>query len=274
MKSYKQFLDEALITFNKKAYPKFGNVVILAGGAGSGKGFVLSNLVGIEGKVFDVDALKKMAMASIKFANKVKKQIGVDITKIDLKNPDNVSLMHQIISQNYKLDKRFKDKTFQGIMEKDPSRKPNLIFDVTLASMTKFYNLTKQVEQLGYDKKHVHIVWVVNDYRVAIRQNLERDRRVPEMILMDTHKGAAVSMKEIISMGSKIKTYMDGDIWLAFNKVMVDSSLEKSEHGGQFIKQAFYIKVKEAGKTAISPDKFEESLYKKIKSYVPEVDTW
>jgi len=36
MKSFKEFtdLDEALITFNKKAYPKFGQVVILAGGAG------------------------------------------------------------------------------------------------------------------------------------------------------------------------------------------------------------------------------------------------
>ena len=34
-------LQEKLITFGKKAYPKFGNVVILAGGAGSGKGFQL-----------------------------------------------------------------------------------------------------------------------------------------------------------------------------------------------------------------------------------------
>ena len=47
-------LMEALITFGGKAYPKFGNVVIMAGGAGSGKGFVKDNLVGIEGFTFDV----------------------------------------------------------------------------------------------------------------------------------------------------------------------------------------------------------------------------
>lgn len=43
MKSFKDFtsLDEALITFGGKAYPKFGQVVILAGGAGSGKGFTV-----------------------------------------------------------------------------------------------------------------------------------------------------------------------------------------------------------------------------------------
>ena len=33
-------LQEALITFGGKPYPKFGNIVILAGGAGSGKGFI------------------------------------------------------------------------------------------------------------------------------------------------------------------------------------------------------------------------------------------
>lgn len=44
-------LQEALITFRGKAYPKFGTVVIMAGGAGSGKGFVLEKLVGVEGKV-------------------------------------------------------------------------------------------------------------------------------------------------------------------------------------------------------------------------------
>lgn len=54
-------LMEKLITFGGEAYPKFGNIVLMAGGAGSGKGFVLSNLVGLEGKVFDVDELKTLA---------------------------------------------------------------------------------------------------------------------------------------------------------------------------------------------------------------------
>ena len=41
MKSFRELvMNEKLITFGGKAYPKFGQVVILAGGAGSGKGFV------------------------------------------------------------------------------------------------------------------------------------------------------------------------------------------------------------------------------------------
>lgn len=54
-------LSEKLITFAKQAYPKFGNIVIMAGGAGSGKGFIKDKLVGIEGFTFDVDALKTLA---------------------------------------------------------------------------------------------------------------------------------------------------------------------------------------------------------------------
>ena len=61
MQNTAEDLMEKLITFGGKAYPKFGNIVIMAGGAGSGKGFVLNKLVGVEGKVFDVDELKRLA---------------------------------------------------------------------------------------------------------------------------------------------------------------------------------------------------------------------
>jgi hypothetical protein len=53
-----QRLNEAGLSLNGKAYPKFNNVIIAAGGAGSGKGFVLNNVLLFKGKTFDVDALK------------------------------------------------------------------------------------------------------------------------------------------------------------------------------------------------------------------------
>lgn len=59
MKSFKEFmLDEKLMIFGKKAYPQFNNVLILAGGAASGKGFVTQKLIGMEGVVLDVDRVK------------------------------------------------------------------------------------------------------------------------------------------------------------------------------------------------------------------------
>ena len=40
-------LKEALITFKGKQYPNFGQIVIVAGGPASGKGFVIDNLFDI-----------------------------------------------------------------------------------------------------------------------------------------------------------------------------------------------------------------------------------
>ena len=41
MKTFKEFLEERALNIGNKSvsYPKFGNILILAGGAGSGKGF-------------------------------------------------------------------------------------------------------------------------------------------------------------------------------------------------------------------------------------------
>jgi hypothetical protein len=92
-------LMEALITFGGQAYPKFGNVVIMAGGAGSGKGFVKDKLVGIEGKVFDVDELKTLAAKTPIIRRRAKAEFGVDLEKLakNLKIDKNVAKLHEII---------------------------------------------------------------------------------------------------------------------------------------------------------------------------------
>src|SRR6056300_1642925 len=92
-------LLEKLITFGGQAYPKFGNIVIMAGGAGSGKGFVKDKLVGIEGKVFDVDELKTLAAKTPAIRKKVKDEFGVDLENLaaNLKEPENVAKLHEII---------------------------------------------------------------------------------------------------------------------------------------------------------------------------------
>jgi hypothetical protein len=271
-------LLEKLVTFAGKAYPKFNNIVIMAGGAASGKGWIQSKLVGIQGKTYDVDELKKGAAKATGLKKKIKREFGTDISKLDMANPADVSHMHDIVS-TMKLDKRVMDNMFMSAMMSDPRRKPNLIFDVTLKDMTKFVNLTRRLQEVGYEKENIHIVWVMNDWKTAVKQNKnpDRGRVVPEMILIDTHKGASVTMKQILSMGDKLRKFMDGDIWIVFNKMHVDSTFVKSadqpENSG-YIKDAFYIKVKSAGKAAINPKDFNEKVYNKIKSYVPTIDTW
>lgn len=276
MKSFKDFvsLDEALITFGGKSYPKFGQVVILAGGAGSGKGFTLEKLLGIEGITLDVDALKKLVMGSTKLAAEIKAKTGHDVKTMNLKNPDNVATLHHVIADVFNVSNKNQARVYAGIAAAPEDRKPNLIFDVTLKSMSKLASIARDVEALGYQKENIHIVWVMNDVHIAMQQNLKRDRVVPKEILMDTHEGAALTMAKILNMGDSLKQYMDGDIWISFNKVGIDSEIKKSEKGGMFVVKSNYIKVKAKGKPQKSIDQLDKELVAKVAAYAPKTDTW
>lgn len=266
-------LSEALITFAGQAYPKFGNVIILAGGAGSGKGFIKDKLIGAEGYNFDVDALKSLAMRTPKLIERIKKEFGVDPSALDLKKPDDVAKLHDIIGTALNLDDKRKQILFTSIMTAAPDRKPNLIFDVTLKDLRKLQNITHQVKELGYDNDKIHIVWVINDIEIAKKQNVERSRQVPIEILVNTHRGASFTMHDIVNMGNDLKKYMDGDIVFAFNKVKVDSDVAKSDKGGMYIKDAKYFYVKRSGK-AVDQEKLTKDLRAKISEYVPPSVSW
>jgi len=266
-------LTEALITFAGQAYPKFGNVIILAGGAGSGKGFVKDKLIGAEGYNFDVDELKSLSMRTPKIVDRIQKEFGVDPSKLDLKKPDDVAKLHEIIGDALQLDDKRKQSLFASIMTAHPDRKPNLIFDVTLKDLRKLQNITRQVKTLGYNNEKIHIVWIINDIEIAKQQNITRDRQVPIEILVNTHRGASHTMYDIVNMGNDLKKYMDGDIVFAFNKVKVDSDIAKSDKGGMFIKDAKYFYVKRSGKP-VDETKLNKDLRAKISAYVPPSVSW
>lgn len=266
-------LYEAEMQFNKNSNNGFGNVLIMAGGAGSGKGFVLSNLVGLKGKVLDVDQLKKLAFSTNRLYDEMKKEIpglnGIE----SLSDPKLTSDVHEFLNITKLLPDKVQKTLFSSIMMSHPDRRPNLIFDITLKDISKLVNLDVSLKRLGYKKENVHLVWVVNDLDVALDQNAKRDRKVDERILKNTHVGAAMTMKNIIDKTFDISDILDGDIYIAFNKVNVDNLLKKSEHGGSFVSDANYIHLKQSGKP-VDKSKLTAEVIKKIKSYVPKGSGW
>ena len=280
MYSFKSFceqvleLDEALVTFGKKAYPKFGQIVILAGGAGSGKGFVLSNLLGIEGNVLDVDALKALAIGSNKFAARVKDETGVDLANLNLREPDNVKTLHDILANVYGITKSNQQRVFSSALAAPDDRKPNLIFDVTLKDIKKLDDITRNAVNLGYDKKNIHVVWVLNDIEMAKQQNLERDRVVPADILLSTHEGVALTMAKLMNMGSSLTSYLDGDMYIVFNKKGEDTITIESPSGGAYILSANYLQIKKQGKKVMGKSELSDEIRNKIRDYTPEIPTW
>ena len=228
----------------------------------------------IEGITLDVDALKKLVMGSDKLAAEIKKQTGHDVKTMNLKNPENVSTLHHVIADVFNISNKNQNRVYSGIMAAPEDRKPNLIFDVTLKGMSKLASIARDVETLGYKKENVHIVWVMNDVHIAMQQNQKRDRVVPKEILMDTHEGAALTMAKILNMGDSLKQYMDGDIWISFNKVGVDSEIKKSSNKGMFVVKSNYIKVKARGKPQKSVAELDKEIVAKVAAYAPKTDTW
>ena len=243
----------------------------------SGKGFVKEKLMGIEGWSFDVDEIKRFSIMAKGIRNKVKEKFGKNIADFNLKNPTEVGELHQFIStfyNEYGIDDARKKTMFRAIAASDPRRKPNLIFDVTLKSFSKLKSLSDALAELGYDKKDIHLVWVVNDIEIAKKQNAERARTVPVEILVNTHRGVSQTMQDVVSMGKDMKKYLDGDVVFAFNKVGVDSSIQKSGKGGSYIDKANYFYVKRTGQAPMTMDQIKKDLGAKLSQYVPKNIDW
>ena len=269
-------INEKLITFGGQAYPKAGHVVILAGGAASGKGFIKDELLGIEGFSFDVDNLKSLALRTPKLIDKIKDEFGHDITKFKLNKSSDVSILHDIIGHQMGLQNKKLTALYTSILTTQQHDKPNLIFDVTLKNLKKLDSISRGVSQLGYDKKNIHIVWVLNDLEIAKIQNKnpDRGREVDVDILVNTHQGVSQTMAQIVSMDDRLSKYMDGAIIVAFNQIYVDSELVKSPRGGKYLKQAEYIYLKKQGKPPLRRSDLSDAILNKIASYAPPVDDW
>jgi hypothetical protein len=265
-------LNEVLITVGNRPYPLSGNVVILAGGAGSGKGFIKDKLLAIEGINVNVDDIKELSLKSELIKARALSDYKIDLSKMNLRNPEDVTHLHSLLSDMKILDKE-KRVLYTSILSGDQKSKPNIIFDVTLKDITKLNNLTADVLRLGYNKQNIHIVWVVNDVKVAIEQNKSRERVIPEDILVDTHEGASLTMKKIIDMGDNLSKYMDGSIIMAFNKKGVDIEMKKSDNGGSYISRANYVVIKKPG-SPVDLKQITSDVLNKIREYTPKINTW
>ena len=120
MRSFRRYLSEKEIIVGKGA--RYGQIIFLAGGAGSGKGFAIKHfLQGNKFKIRDVDEWKQ---AFLKLA--VLKQKYAKLRKLDLRNPKDVFKLHKFVKE-----KGIKDKTLNLMLSQvKGGRLPNIIFDI------------------------------------------------------------------------------------------------------------------------------------------------
>lgn len=263
--SFLEFLEEQLLIVGKGA--RYGQVIFLSGGAGSGKGFVINNLLeGDKFKVMDVDEWKRMFQK----VDELKKKYP-EIRGLDLRKPKDVFKLHAFVDS-----KGIKEKYYQAIFGQNRNKEllPNIIFDMTAKNVKSIEKVIPLLEAAGYKANKIHMVWVLTDYRIAVKQNKGRARIVPDDILLQTHEGAATTMYKILN--GKLPKGLNGGIYVVMGgkDAAVKKDKQKTLPDGTKIvytqTEMEYFMVKKAGKPLQWNDKLAKLvLFNKIVSKIP-----
>ena len=239
-----QYLEEKLIMYNQGK--RYGQIVFLAGGAGSGKGFAIRNFMEKEKfKVRDVDEWKR---AFMKLADTQDKY--PEIQGLKLKNPKDVAKIHAFVKKM-----GIKDKTIDLMLADANSRHlPNIMFDITMKDANDIDQYMPKLIKAGYDAKNIHLTWVLTNYAVAIVNNRNRPRVVADDIMLLSHEGAATSMYEVIK--GKLPRGLNGSVRVILNNLentiaWVDPDTKKpmrTKQGNIKVRDFTYLTLKKEGK--------------------------
>lgn len=253
-----RLLREKLILYDNGA--DYNQVVWLAGGAGSGKGFALNNFMEREKfRVVDVDRFKKF------YLELDDKYPGLG--DLDLQNPEDVSKLHRFVK-----DKGIKDEFVSNLLSGSvEGRLPNILFDTTLDDLGKVHDYLPQLKALGYPSENMHITWVLTDYEISVKRNRSRERIVPDDVLLKTHKGAASTMVDIIRNGTP--KGVDGSVRVILNNPehSVTYDREPTRDDAEVpIKDFKYVTLKEAGEPFKSQNEVRTDIFQWIKNNTPK----
>ena len=292
-------LDEKLIVYSNRA--PYGQVVFIAGGAGSGKGYAVSNFLDSAGfKVRDVDEMKKQLqklnaigkLSIQQIVDKFGKNIrpgdlegiqkiqsdGYDLKNMDLRKPDHVYALHVLVKA---MD--IKDQSLANMLAaaNNPEALPNIMFDITAKEIADITDVVPQLIATGYKPNNIHLVWVLTDYQVAIKSNRERDRVVPEDILLKTHIGAGNTIWGLVTKA--LPKGMNGRIDVILNNRentiawtgKDDETPIKVQARGQkkpeiIVKSFLSLPVKKQGGGILPEALWRDILYKWIKDNAPK----
>lgn len=265
-------LEEKALNLGDRSisYPKYGNVLIVAGGAGSGKGVVVNKLLAFRGKTFNVDDIKTSIIklgSHSRIAKQFYDETGYPLDITVLKDPVEVAALHDFISRH-----KYSDKLTKAffLAAADRNTKDNVIFDVTLKSIDKLKYIGELCKIGGYSRVSTHIVWVLTGIETALKQNQTRSRTIPDSIVLKTHQGASLTIKQLIDQCDT--SIVDGDVWIVFNGVTVNGRDLKLK--GNIVDSYTAFQLKQQGKPFKSISEIEKAIVDKINSYVPDDAKW
>ena len=226
MKSLIDFILEAQkITFGGSGASKenYGNCIILAGGPGSGKGFIKSKIL-CQYKNVDVDELKKQYMKLAKAG-----KIAGDSGDYDMKNPDDVSKLHTKVKDHQWKGKQ-REAFWKQRSDKDEHSSgllPNILFDMVSGDIKDVEEVVVKAKEMGYSTT---IIWVLCNKETASIGNKIRERQVHEKIIDTGHAEAYKTMSDLFANKYPEVTKLIDRGWVGFSAGYGRYLLPKYEH--------------------------------------------
>lgn len=264
-------LTETLVQFNNGA--RYGQVVFLAGGGGSGKGFAVKQFIDSSSfKVLNVDDYKDAFLKLHQLTGKYP-----EIANLQLNNPKDLDFLHRWIKE-----KGIAKAQVEFILNlcQDPSHLKNIMFDETGKSFDTYDNLPSLLN-LGYKPTNIHICWVLTDYQQAVSNNISRGskpggRQVADEILYQAHLGAAKTMYSIIFQ-KQIPHGIDGSIFVILNNREQTTYYKDAQgnfvldkDGNKIVQDFTYLQIKKPGKPIMSQSDIAGKLKSWIISHAPD----
>lgn len=244
-------LEEKLIQTPPNT-PNEGQVIVMAGSAGSGKNFAIDNFtdIGNKFKILDIDEIQKLVLKSTIIFKRFRKFLE----KID-------SPYANYSDQDLKDSSMFKDSEFVDTIydfmtlnkipqtrlgvflktQKNKDRLPNIVLNTTFGNIDNIKNKIDVLLDNGYKKENIHLLWVLTTKEESMARNASRERSVKGDYLNQNYASTVSNMKKFISKDAGIlNSYIDGNFWVVINT----SLLTQYYDDGKTVKDFKYLTLK------------------------------
>lgn len=212
VKGKKPYKDEADFTIEESFISpgggsKYGNVIFLAGGAGSGKSTAVRKFVDLSGyKILNPDDYKERA---VRGADKGIMSFS-RFRNLDPNSPEGAQAIHKMFFQS---KAPIGQSVTLGLIDKTRSVLPNYLFDRTFSQPKELPRLSQKLVRFGYAPQNIHVIFVDTPAEKAVAQNRMRTRRLPDEIVQSTNAGARRNVTDFLYKRLK-GTPIDGDVWI------------------------------------------------------------
>lgn len=222
MKSFLHYLIELFISPSNGA--KYGQVIFLVGGAASGKSTAIRKFIDAGSyKIINPDDTKALiAKAAAKGLPAFKELKGIDPN-----TPEGSQKLHKFILKTKISSKKAKLITPAGRGDKTKYL-PNIMYDRTFSFAGEFKKISQSLIRAGYKAENIHVIYLMTDVKIALKRNRERDRTLPDDVIVQSTRGAKERFTELY-FGRTSGAVSNGDWYILFNRGV--SSLKIKQAG-------------------------------------------